>query len=247
MRAVRDIVARAAGVAILLLAFALPASSQVTPTDSTEAPKGGKGAIKGSSDTLIITGGLPDDIREPQGGDSTAADTAKAKPRKGSHALKLRINPKKEVYNPRTAALRSALIPGWGQVYNNRIWKVPIVYAGFGAFVAFVIGNHQGYREFDDVLQCKADTNCTDDPYPDYSIETIYGIREEYRRFRDLNVIFCGLWYILNIVDAYVDAHMRGFNVSDDLSLRFDPDMGIDPLHRKRLFVGASITLSLRR
>ena len=106
------------------------------------------------------------------------------------------------------------LIPGWGQLYNRRWWKIPIIYAGFAGIVTSIVLNNDGYREYDDAVKCKGDTSCTTDLHPEFDINGVLSIRESYRRYRDLSVIICGLWYMLNAVDAYVDAHLREFNVS---------------------------------
>lgn len=228
----------------LLLTLGNLAFTQVTPPDSV--PGSGKGAIKSeipSSDTtLIITSGLPDDVVTVP---TDSADTSKKR-------FRLHLSPKKDFYDPKVAVRRSLVLPGWGQVYNNRIWKVPIIYAGFATFTVFIIGNHQGYLEYDRALKCTDSINfCYPNPYAtlqdQIGTQGIYNIREQYRRSRDFNIILCGLWYVLNLVDAYVDAHLRGFNVSEDLSLDVNPSIGIDPFRQKNMFVGASLTLNLRR
>lgn len=131
----------------LLIACATVVQAQVVPTDSFPAP--GKGTIKGSvpeTDTTIkiITGGLPDAVGDTVKAVATAEDSIKAKKK-----FRLQLSPKKDFYDPKVAVRRSLVLPGWGQVYNNRIWKVPIIYGGFAAFTAFFIGNHQGYLEYD--------------------------------------------------------------------------------------------------
>jgi Family of unknown function (DUF5683) len=159
---------------------------------------------------------------------------------------RLRLYPARMQYDPRIAWKRSAILPGWGQLYNRRWWKVPIIYAGFGTICAFIYINNQGYREYDDAVKCKGDLACTEDPFPYYDIPGVISIRESYRRYRDLGVIVCGLWYLLNVVDAYVDAHLRGFNVSDDLSLHLRPSLSTDPFNQNRPHMGLSLALNLR-
>ena len=229
-------------------------SAQVIPSDSLppDSIRMGKGAIKETAqptdgDSIIIEG----DAVDPK---SIAGDSAKAgaKVRKGFHVPELHLSPKKDFYDPKIALRRSLIVPGWGQVYNNRLWKVPIIYGGFAVFIAFVVTNHQGYKDYDRAVKCVGFPNsCVPNPYyqlgQTYGIDGLYGIREQYRRFRDLSLIICGLWYVLNLVDSYVDAHLRGFNVSEDLSLQVNPNLGLDPFGRKSMVVGGSLTLNLRR
>ncbi len=234
--------------AILLMVNTL--SAQAIPSDSLppDSIRMGKAAIKDSlqpthSESIIIKGSVVD--KEKSSEDS-------AKVRKGFHVPELHLSPKKDFYDPKVALRRSLILPGWGQVYNNRLWKVPIIYGGFAVFISFVIGNQQGYKDYDRAVKCIGFPNsCVPNPYyqlgQTYGIDGIYSTREQYRRFRDLSLIICGLWYVLNLVDSYVDAHLRGFNVSDDLSLQVNPSLGLDPFSRKSMVVGGSISLNLRR
>lgn len=227
--------------------------AQVLVTDSIAAPdsvRSGKGAIKdqaNATDSTAIL--LSNDGKEllTVTGDTTKVLPAQAKP---SHAFRLHLSPKKDFYDPKVAVRRSAIIPGWGQVYNNRLWKVPLVYGGFAAFIVLAIQNNKGYAEYDAAVKCKGDSTCLNsnaDPFPGRTIDNVISVREDYRRLRDLSFILCGLWYAINLVDAYVDAHLRGFNVSDDLTLDLNPKIGLDPFGRKSMYLGASFTLRLRQ
>lgn len=124
--------------------------------------------------------------------------------------------------DPKRATLLSAVFPGAGQMYNRKYWKLPIVYGG-----AFVLGyyirlNHQQYvLTRDSYLLVKAGKR---DRYNGaYTAEQLVQLREYWRRNRDLLIIISGFTYLLNIADAAVDAHMSSFDVSDDLSLRWEP------------------------
>lgn len=210
----------------------------VTAQDSSS--KKGKGQVKGggakpdSLQSVVVRRGI---------GDSTALDTSKRK------SFLARIYPQRDHYDPKIAVRRSAILPGWGQMYNRRWWKVPIIYAGFVGFGYFIAVNHAGYREYDRSVKCKGDSvNCVNDPHPEYtSIQSVINIREGFRRYRDLNIIFTGLWYVLNVVDAYVDSHLREFNVTDDLSMDVHPSLMIDPFRQRSLQAGMTLTLRLRR
>jgi hypothetical protein len=237
------------GLILACIAFVFPLflHAQVNPLDSIPRRDSlGKDAMKEEPvDTAVMFHVIEGDTVAAVETDTTRPDTGKSKFKPFRNGIHL--SPPKEHYNPRIALGRSLLLPGWGQLYNNRWWKVPIIYAGFGTFAAFIIGNNQGYLDYDRAVKCKGDPTCTDDPYPDYNIEGVIAIREEYRRYRDLSIILGGLWYVLQAVDSYVDAHLREFNVSEDLQAQLHPSLYIDPFRRNSLYTGVSLTLKLRR
>lgn len=123
------------------------------------------------------------------------------------------------------AALYSALLPGSGQVYNHKYWKVPLVVGGFAALYYASDFNNDYYREFRDAYIARVDgDSTTTDPYPLYSLEDIRVRKDYYRRSRDLCYIMMGGFYVLTMVDAYVDAQLKDFDVSDKLSLKIHPE-----------------------
>lgn len=151
---------------------------------------------------------------------------------------------KNHVHSPRTAMILSAVIPGLGQAYNKKYWKIPVVYAALGTTVYFFDYNNKLYKEYKQAYINKTDTlSSTVDNYPYYSEEQLKVFQDDYRRFRDLNVILTALFYTINIVDAYVDAQMVTFDVSDDLSLQISPALNFHSLKQKP---SAGLTLSLR-
>ena len=146
------------------------------------------------------------------------------------------------------ATLLSAAVPGLGQVYNGRIWKVPIIYAIGGGLAYLAIFNHQEYTCFRDASDYLATL-----PVAPASIEVCgrrfspQGVRSNrnfYRRNRDLSLIFLGITYALNIVDANVDAHLKEFDVSEDISLNLNP--ALVPAQAAAV-PGLSLTLTLRK
>ncbi|PKP22984.1 MAG: hypothetical protein CVU05_01400 [Bacteroidetes bacterium HGW-Bacteroidetes-21] len=129
-------------------------------------------------------------------------------------------------HSPGRATLYSTIIPGLGQAYNKKYWKLPIVYAGIGG-CAYMAGFHQSrYNAFRDAWNELNSTNPSGsiefDGYT-YTLEGLSTGKTYYRRNRDLFVIFTAGVYLLNIVDANVDAHLYDFDISDDLSLRIQP------------------------
>ncbi|MBI1316413.1 hypothetical protein GC167_06075 [bacterium] len=130
-----------------------------------------------------------------------------------------------EVHSPRRAMLYSTLLPGWGQIYNGKVWKAPLAWALIGTPVGFAVFNQQQYRAFSDAYIAAVDNNPeTVNPYEGiYTPEQLITLQTTYRRWRDLSIILAVTAYALNILDAYVDGHLYYFDVSDDLSLTIDP------------------------
>ncbi len=133
-----------------------------------------------------------------------------------------------------TAVIMSAALPGLGQIYNKSYWKVPVVYAGFAGFGVWLGYSQKAYKEYktayndyqkpylDAGLTPNADTTL----FVGGSYSTPYKVkdlRNQYRRLRDLSIIVMSTWYLLQILEAYVDAHMFSYDISDDLTFRYEP------------------------
>ncbi len=142
----------------------------------------------------------------------------------GQHTVAIDSNLK--VHSPTKAALFSAALPGLGQAYNKKYWKIPIIYAGFGVFAYFITNNHQEYvkyREAYDYVTSGDSTYINNEYAYKYNEDQLRDGKNYYRRNLEFTYILAGLWYILNILDATVDAHFFDFDINDDLSLRIDP------------------------
>ncbi|MBK6264732.1 hypothetical protein JKA74_06760 [Marivirga sp. S37H4] len=151
-------------------------------------------------------------------------------------------------HSPRLAAMYSAAIPGLGQFYNEKYWKIPIVYS-LGVFAAFQIkSNHQNFMLFRNAYINIVDGNPTNDielqRFYDRGLttESIERRVERFKRDRDYWIILAGLFYVLNIVDATVDAHLREFNINPDLSIKVEPTLHRSPYNNMQ----AGLTFSLR-
>lgn len=125
-------------------------------------------------------------------------------------------------HSPRLATALSALVPGAGQVYNKKYWKLPIIYGGFATFIHFGEVNNKFYLKWRRLYEQKLD-GTIDDMYINISDETLRKERERWRRNRDLNYIGIGVLYFLQVIDATVDAHLFEYDISDDLTLRYEP------------------------
>ena len=157
-------------------------------------------------DTLILKQDLPDPIIVEQSS-QTAVRTRQ--------------------HSPKTATWL-ALIPGAGQAYNRKYWKMPIVYAGFGATIYFAVTNKDEYHLYRDAYDYKMGTN-TDvsqqaiDESAKYTPDNLITLRDYYRRNMELSWIIAAAWYVVQIIDANVDAHFFYYEISDDLTLHVEP------------------------
>jgi len=153
----------------------------------------------------------------------------------------------KEPYNPLApakAAFYSAVLPGLGQAYNKKYWKIPIIYAGIGAGIYYYNKNNKSYNRFRDAYKRRL-AGFTDDEFwgegdtPIISSDRLVDAQKSSQKDKDLSVVVAVAFYLLNIIDANVDAHLRQFNVNDDLSLK--PNFEINPFDSK-----ANYTLTLK-
>ncbi len=149
-------------------------------------------------------------------------------------------------HSPTTATIRSAMLPGLGQIYNKKYWKVPVIYAGLGASGYFIVRNTRQYNEFRDALIARNDPDATDAYQGIYTEQQLNTIKSTYRRWRDLSYISFIAVYVLQVVDANVDAHLYDFDVSDDLSLRLAPWSGGCSANIRSLSTGKGLSFSLR-
>ncbi|HOP12510.1 DUF5683 domain-containing protein [Lentimicrobium sp.] len=131
------------------------------------------------------------------------------------------------LHSPHKATIYSLALPGLGQAYNKKYWKIPIIYAGFGYLGYSIKINNDEVKKFTEAYSyvSNGDTYPTDNEYvtryPNTS-DLLRG-RDFYRRRVELNIIYSAALYILNVIDAAVDAHFFDYDVSDNLSLRVEP------------------------
>lgn len=163
--------------------------------------------------------------------------------------------------DPNKAVLYSAIMPGLGQIYNRKYWKLPIIYGGFLGLTYAISWNGRMYNDYTAGYKAimsdnpKSPENAAiwgpllgkgTDPQTidDARINTLRGSfkrsRDSYRRYRDLSIIGAVALYGLCMIDAYVDAHLFDFDISPDLSLRVEPQVQADPFSQKAFGVQCS-------
>jgi hypothetical protein len=137
---------------------------------------------------------------------------------------------------PKTAMVWAMVLPGAGQAYNRKFWKMPILYVGAGVLAYYWITNQRGYSEFNKAYDRNYDILLNDPSYQVYEDNLKYGSsfvytsidqlateRDTYRRYRDMSIAGSVILYTISILDAYVDAHLSTFDLNPDLSLSVKP------------------------
>jgi hypothetical protein len=166
---------------------------------------------------------------------------------------------KEKTHSPKLAGFASAILPGAGQVYNKKYWKVPIVYAGLATAGYFIYYNANVYYTVKNNLDSRVAGDSI--PAPQYlELNNIFSkstidlnsfqyndlilIEEEYRKYFTLSIIAGSIVYLLNILDAVVDAHLYSFDVGDNLSMKVAPQILMTS--RYKTSAGVSLTLSFK-
>ncbi|WP_163407660.1 DUF5683 domain-containing protein [Flavobacterium ajazii] len=136
---------------------------------------------------------------------------------------------------PAKAAFYSAILPGLGQAYNKKYWKIPLVYGAIGTSLYFYIDNNKKYNDYRDAYKRRLE-GYNNDNYQYLDDDRLIAGQKFYQRNRDLSALFVVGFYVLNIIDANVDAALIQFNVNERLSLRpeiypadvtFKPNVGL--------------------
>lgn len=129
---------------------------------------------------------------------------------------------------PSKAAFYSAVLPGLGQAYNHSYWKIPIIYAGLGVSVYAYIQNNKEFHSYRDAYKRRLN-GFSDDKYQGkLSTDGLIEAQKRFRKNKEISIFATVIIYALNIIEANVDAHLKQFNVSENLSLR--PDYKTDKI-----------------
>jgi len=124
-------------------------------------------------------------------------------------------------HKPNKATFYSSLIPGLGQYYNQKYWKIPIIYAGFTGLIYYASYNNYVYKKYRQEYEWATDND--ERTKSMYQAENTKRLKDSWRRYRDLCFIGIGALYLLQMLDANVDAHFFNFTIDKDLSMRAEP------------------------
>jgi hypothetical protein len=144
-------------------------------------------------------------------------------------------------YDPRKALFYSAIVPGMGQAYNKKYWKMPFVYGGFGFLIyvdAFYQSEYLKYRE--QLFEVVNDPSLGGVSSEGLTEDQLRNLVNQSRRERDFFLIITGFWYILQMVDAHIDSHLKEFDLNPKLQVR------IEPLMENNLQMGRSTGVALK-
>lgn len=150
-----------------------------------------------------------------------------------------------EVSNIKKATTLSTICPGAGQIYNKSYWRVPIIIGGMASTIYTIDWNNRGYQRFKTAYALRVDYEKNPGKYPGgsadefrgaYSSTFLKNLKDSYRRNRDMCILLTAGVYILNIIDAHVDAHLKDFDISDDLSVNVEPYVGTTSVDTKPTF-----------
>lgn len=150
-----------------------------------------------------------------------------------------------EVSNIKKATTLSTICPGAGQIYNKSYWRVPIVIGGLASTIYTIDWNNRGYQRFKTAYTLRVDYEKDPTKYPNgspdefrgaYSATFLKNLKDSYRRNRDLCILLTAGVYILNIIDAHVDAHLKDFDISDNLAMDIEPYFGTTTVDTKPTF-----------
>ncbi len=148
---------------------------------------------------------------------------------------------------PKKKAMFSAILPGLGQIYNKQYWKLPIVYGGLGVAGYYLVKNTDDYNKYRRIYAGRLSGR---EEYfqmeSQYTLEQIKIKQDEAREYRDLTVLFTVLGYGLQIVDALVFAHLKDFDISDDLAMQIRPTLTPNPFNFYRPAVGMGMVIKFR-
>lgn len=169
-------------------------------------------------------------ITERPGADTTVVNTnvAAAKPRidttrRTEDSMRAAIKKLPFEPKPKKAGMYSAICPGLGQIYNRQYWKAPVIYAGMAVAGYFFIDNLNKYQRYRKAYIARIDGDPTTTDTEQYDTDGLQQLQDGYRGYLDMTVLFTAVGYAAQVIDAVAAAHLKNFDVSRDISMRFRP------------------------
>lgn len=149
-------------------------------------------------------------------------------------------------HSVRKATIYSSVLPGLGQAYNKKWWKIPLIYGALGSLGYFAVRNHIQHRTHVDEYNKRVDDPSYVSPieFQNLDNQALITVHRQYQDNRDLMILGFIAVYAINIIDATVDAHFYHFDISDDLSMRINPR--IQPLNIQQYYSGLQFTFSFK-
>ena len=150
------------------------------------------------------------------------------------------------IHSPKKATIYSAILPGLGQAYNKKYWKIPIVYAAIGGCVTAAVINHGEFKSMRDELVFREKNSGAFDnlDFDKFDDSQLLEFSDYHRKWRDNMILFSALAYAFNIIDANVDAHLFSFNVDKNLTMAVMPTFGFTAFSQS--YSGLSITFKFK-
>ena len=148
-------------------------------------------------------------------------------------------------HSPGKATLYSLVLPGLGQAYNKQYWKIPVIYTGAGFITYLAIDNRKNARKYKEEY-IRRDNGGEPTMLENYPVESILNLYNSRQKNFELSLIVGGIVYLVNILDAYVFAHLFSFTINDDLSMQISPKINYIPqlYHTPQITPGIQLNFS---
>lgn len=175
-----------------------------------------------------------------KGGELGKIDTL-ALAKKEQPAEEIKLKKPRKFYDPKVASKRSAIIPGWGQIYNDSWWKVPILYGGFALSFYYIDFNNEQRLLYEGLAKELIADQAAGLAINENELRVYRRRADTWRKNRDLLYLVTIGVYVLNIAEAAIDAHLKGFDVDENLGLNLKPKLGV--INNGSPYLGIGLTL----
>lgn len=163
--------------------------------------------------------------------------------KKEQPAEEIKLKKPRKFYDPKVASKRSAIIPGWGQIYNDSWWKVPILYGGFALSFYYIDFNNEQRLLYEGLAKDLIADQAAGMAINENELRVYRRRADTWRKNRDLLYLVTIGVYVLNIAEAAIDAHLKGFDVDENLGLNLKPKLGV--ISNGSPYLGIGLTLPI--